>query len=647
MLDKLGEAISHRGPDGRGTALLRAAGRKPVGLVHRRLSIIDLSSAAAQPMSLKCDYCCATDADKLVLIFNGEIYNFPALRSELIAAGHQFKSNSDSEVLLHLYTREGTSLPKKLNGIFAFAIYDGRETGRPPGIEEGDILIVRDQLGVKPLYHASIGEGFVFASELKALLRVPGISREIDTTALHQHLAYLWTPAPRTMLRDVKKLEAGNALIARDGRIARHWCYYDIPYGAPQITGRSADIAVDLARKFQVAVERQLISDVPIGAFLSGGLDSSAVVAMMRRAGTPAGFPCYSIDFPTNQAIDGSPPDLPYAQLVSRHLGVELRTVTVGSEMISELDRMLYALDEPQADPAPINALLIADRAKADGIKVLLSGAGGDDIFSGYRRHQALRAERLWGALPWRARRFVAATARRSAAGRGLKPSNPWRRRLVKMFEHADLDADRRTVAYFWWSGEAMRRELYSTSFAEAVAGEDASEPLLRSLARIPQERDPINRMLYLETKHFLADHNLNYTDKTGMASGVEVRVPLLDIDLVDYAARIPASLKQKGTTSKYIFRMAMEPYLPREVIHRTKTGFGAPLRYWLRNELRERVDETLSTSVLEKRGFFSPGAVRRLIELDRAGRVDGAYTIFALMCFEIWCRLFVDSSAS
>jgi asparagine synthase (glutamine-hydrolysing) len=384
------------------------------------------------------------------------------------------------------------------------------------------------------------------------------------------------------------------------------------------------------------------VSDVPVGAFLSGGLDSSAVVAMARRAAPDDRLPCYSISFGDGAQLDGSPPDLPYARRVARDVGVELREIEVAPDMIRHLDRMLYALDEPQADPAPINSLLISERARQDGIKVLLSGAGGDDIFSGYRRHTAIRSERLWANLPQSARNVVAMTARGAARG-GLSATAPWRRRLVKMFEHADYGADRRTIAYFWWSGESLRRSLYTPDFAEAVASEDTAAPLLESLGRIPSERDPLNRMLYLETKHFLADHNLNYTDKTGMAAGVEIRVPLLDIELVEFAARIPSSLKQKGTVGKYIFRKAMEPYLPREVIYRKKTGFGAPLRYWLRNELKERVDETLSTSTLKKRGFFSPEAVHKLVALDRAGRVDGAYTIFALMCFEIWCRLFID----
>ena len=646
VLDSMSASIKHRGPDSFGQVILDPSRATRVGMAHRRLAIIDLSAAANQPLALNCAKCAAGGIADLALVYNGEIYNFQELRRDLFKQGHQFTSASDSEVLLHLYADMGLDMLSSLNGIFAFAIYDAREHGRPPEIERGDIFIARDQLGVKPLYHASLPEGFLFASELKALTKCPGVSREIDLTGLHQHLAYLWTPAPRTMLRGVKKLRPGHALLVRDGKIAREWSYYDLPYGQPTLSGTEESIALELRERIATAVDRQLVSDVPVGAFLSGGLDSSAVVAMMKRVQPSESPVCYSIGFENGEDLDGSPADLPYARRVAQHLGVELRTIEVRPDIIRHLDRMLYALDEPQADPAPINALLIAERARADGIKVLLSGAGGDDIFSGYRRHAALRSERLWSRLPKPARTFVAATARRSAAGRGFHPRGHWGRRIVKLFEHADLGADERTIAYFWWSGEAMRRSLYSRDFAEAVASENTASPLLESLARIPGERDPLNRMLYLETKHFLGDHNLNYTDKMGMAAGVEVRVPLLDIELVEFAARIPSRLKQKGMVGKYIFRKAMEHDLPHDVIWREKTGFGAPLRRWLRNELRDQVDDTLSTASLRNRGLFSPEAVHSLVAQDRAGRVDGAYTIFALMCFEKWARMFVDQTA-
>jgi asparagine synthase (glutamine-hydrolysing) len=330
---------------------------------------------------------------------------------------------------------------------------------------------------------------------------------------------------------------------------------------------------------------------------------------------------------------------------VAAHLGVELHELEIGPESIGELERMLWHLDEPQADPAPINALKICERARGEGMKVLLSGAGGDDIFSGYRRHRALRAERAWGWLPALARRGLAAPARALRAGKnGGWMDNVALRRAAKLLAHAGLPADERAVAYFWWNDVELRRSLLAPGPRAAVGDRTGAEPLLASLAEIADERDPLNRMLFLETRHFLADHNLNYTDKMGMASGVEVRVPLLDLELVEFAARVPSAYKQRGSEGKAVFKRAMEPLLPRDVIYRPKTGFGAPLRQWLRGELRDVVEETLSARSLASRGLFDPAAVRRLVEMERAGRVEGAYTVFALMCVELWCRMFIDA---
>jgi asparagine synthase (glutamine-hydrolysing) len=645
ILSMMSEAVTHRGPDASGTAILEAGNGNRVGFAHRRLSILDLSAEANQPMIARCAHCSADGYGSLVLIYNGEIYNFRELRELLRAKGHSFRTASDSEVLLHLYAEYGLDMLSKLNGIFAFAIYDGRPRGRASGIEQGDVILARDQIGVKPLYYAVLPEGLLFASELKALIRCPTLSRTIDVTALHQQLAYLWVPAPRTMLQGVRKLRPGQAMVIRDGRISREWCYYDIPYGDTRFTDSEGVIVEELRTKVETAVQRQLISDVPIGAFLSGGLDSSSVVAMMKRARPRENPICYTISFVDYGGSDLSNADIGFARRVAAHVGLDLRAIEIDASIIKHLDRMLYALDEPQADPAPINALLIAERARADGIKVLLSGAGGDDIFSGYRRHAALQTERYWGRFPRPIRRLMANTARRSAAGRGLNPRTPWRRRLVKLFENADLPPEQRMVSYFWWSGESLRRGLYSEQLSGQLDAEETAAPLLETLSRIPNEKNRLNRMLYLETKHFLADHNLNYTDKMGMAAGVEVRVPLLDLELVEFASRIPPELKQKGATGKYILKRAMEPYLPRDVIYREKVGFGAPLRHWLRSDLRHVVDDTLSTQSIANRGLFNPIAVQRLIELDRVGKIDGAYLIFAIMSLELWCRMFVDRS--
>jgi asparagine synthase (glutamine-hydrolysing) len=641
LLRDMTDAVAHRGPDGEGTIMLSTDRDPPTGLGHRRLSIIDLSAAGRQPMTVGPDAGGGMQAG-LTLVFNGEIYNFRELRTELAAAGHCFTTATDSEALLHLYERDGLAMFDCLNGIFAFAIYDGRPSGRPAGVERGSLLLARDHLGVKPLYYAQTPQGFLFGSEIKALLKAPTLSREVDPVALHYMLAYLWTPAPRTALASVVKLEPGTALLVHGGRVQRRWAFYDIPFNGTVSSASEDELSADLAARLQTAVQRQLVADVPVGAFLSGGLDSSAIVAMMRRAVPDQRITCFSIGFRDDVKVEGNPADRPYARRVARHLGVDLEEIEVEPAAIGRLEEMVWMLDEPQADPAPINAVMIAERARARGIPVLLSGAGGDDLFGGYRRHRALAFERRWAWLPRGIRRGVQAVA--SAGGRGPGQALHPLRRLTKMFAHAGEDRDRRLASYFWWSTELVRRALYAPEFANRVAEVDTAAPLLESLRRIPSETDPLQRMLYLEGRHFLADHNLNYTDRAGMAVGVEVRVPLLDRDLVQFATRIPPRFKLRGRIGKAIFKRSMEPYLPRDVIYRPKSGFGAPLRRWLSNELRPMVDETLEAGSLRRRGFFDPAAVHGLIALDRAGRIDGSYTIFALMCIELWCRRFLSS---
>lgn len=618
LLQRMSALIAHRGPDDAGTWVDTAAS---VGLAHRRLAIIDLRPEAHQPM--------ANEDDTLWVIFNGEIYNFPDLRAELVAKGHRFKSRSDTEILLHLYEEEGADMLARLNGMFAFALWDTRRR---------ELLLARDGFGVKPLYYAEIAQGFLFASELKALLAEPSLPRDVDFEALHYYLAFFWAPAPFTMLKAVRKLEPGEAMIIRDGRIARRWSFYDLPYDGRRTDAPAANLAQDLRTHLGTAVARQMISDVPVGAMLSGGLDSSAIVAFAAESGQR--IPCYSIGFEGTD-LDGSPADLPFARRVTDHLGLELREIRVTPDIIQNLEQMIWHLDEPEGDPAPINVILIAEAARRDGVKVLLSGAGGDDLFSGYRRHMALGYERWWAWLPQRLRRRIAAWAQQAAVGTTL------RRRLAKTLTYADASADERLCGYFDWTNEPLRRGLYTPALQNQVAGTETLAPLKASLARIPHEPDRLNRMLYLEARHFLADHNLNYTDKASMAHGIEVRVPFLDPDLVRFATTVPSAWKQRGAVGKAIFKRAMEPALPRDVIYRPKTGFGVPLRRWLRHELRETVRETLSPERLKARGWFDPVAVGALVQNTDDGRVDGSYLVFALLCVEVWCKLFLDQGGA
>ena len=652
LLREMNRRIAHRGPDDDDILLLEQRGRR-VGLAHRRLSIIDLSSAAHEPMGVRCGECGIDSARDRAsgrwLVYNGEIYNYRELRAGLEARGHVFHSKSDTEVLLHLYADEGTAMLRRLNGMFAFALYDGAGHRSDPRMPPGAMLLARDHFGVKPLYYAETDRGVLFASELKAILAASDVSRELDLIALHEYIAYLWSPAPRTPLRGVRKLMPGEAMIVDDGRIADRFTFYDLPYGQPAWTGSEEDAVRSVRETFEQAVERQLVADVPVGAFLSGGLDSSSIVAMMRRRRPDVTIPCYSIGFGSSASDPGAPSDLPYARRVAASLNVDLRVIELDYSMIDQLERMIYHLDEPQGDPAPINSLLIADHARRDGVKVLMSGTGGDDLFSGYRRHVALRYERMWSWLPPAVLRRVAGMSRAVSAGRGPRGlmGRSFLRRVAKASSYLDFPDDRRIASYFFWSVEELRRGLYSPEFARATEDFDTASPLLDSLSRIPAEKDPLNRMLYLEGKHFLADHNLNYTDKTTMAAGVESRVPFLDPDLVALAARIPSAWKQRGRVGKAIFKTAMEPYLPHDVIYRPKTGFGAPIRRWMSVELRPLLDEVLSADSLRRRGLFDPVAVKNLIEADAAGRVDGAYTLFALLCIETWCRLFLDDAAA
>ncbi len=570
---------------------------------------------------------------RVVIAFNGEIYNYRELRAELVSSGFSFKGHSDTEVLLNLYLRDGEDMLSKLNGIYAFAIWDPASNS---------LFLARDGLGVKPLYYHQGDKGFLFASEMKAILQEKSVGRTVDPEAVHYHMSYLWCPAPFTMLKQVRKLEPGHAIVVRDGRITRKWCFYDLPYGSSILEVSEAEAAALVSEAVAKGVERQMVADVPVGAFLSGGLDSSSVAAFARRHVTRGKLQCFTIGFSKDAAQrEDFGLDEGYANKVAKTLGVDLHTVRVGPDMVHQLERMIWLLDEPQADPAPLNALMICELTRSHGLKVLLSGAGGDDIFTGYRRHYALQQEHLWSWLPQGARHALRKTA-------GLLPQkSTLGRRFNKAFQYADLDSDARLCSYFLWSRLETLSGLYGAFMREHQAELDALKPLRESLRRLPEGVAPLNQMLYLEGKHFLADHNLNYTDRMSMAVGVEVRVPLLDLDLVALAARLPIGMKQKGRVGKWIFKKAMEPYLPHDVIYRPKVGFGVPLRHWLRNELRPMVDELLSDSSLRDRGLFDPKGVTALRKADATGRIDGTYTLFAILCMEIWCRQFMDRESS
>jgi asparagine synthase (glutamine-hydrolysing) len=608
-------AIGHRGPDGHGVYHDHDNG---VSLGHTRLSIIDLSPTGSQPMS--------SEDGSIVLTYNGEIYNYRELRQELVSSGSAFRGTSDTEVLLNLYLRYGDALLSKLNGMFAFAIWDKRKRA---------LLVARDEMGVKPLYFAQKPGEFVFGSELKAILQVPGISRTVNAPAVRDTLTYLWTPSPRTMLHGVAKLEPGHAMWIREATIQKKWRWAALLTETP-LTSLSRQEAILAVREAtELAVQRQLVSDVPVGAFLSGGVDSSAVVACARARMGASRMQCFTIAIDKQlDRSEGFSSDVEYARLMARDLDVELHEIPASESITDELPRMIWHLEEPQGDLAPLNVLLISRMAREAGIKVLLSGAGGDDIFSGYRRHTALIADKWLSHIPDVIREMVASSATYLPAGL------PQARRLRKGLASLRFRGNQRIAQLFEWLERGWVDRLIAPDFREASVQENSLE---QSLDELPETVAPLNKMLYLECRHFLADHNLNYTDKMSMATGVEVRVPLLDRDLVRLAFSLPPEYKQKGREGKWVFREAMRPLLPPQIFNRPKTGFGLPLRYWLRGPLAPLMRDTLSPEALKRRGIFDSNAVQALIKANSTGQIDAAYPILSIMCTELWCRAFID----
>ena len=618
LLRAFNDAQAHRGPDGAGEFFDE---KHRTGLAHTRLAIVDLSDAGAQPMAS------AGDDGRFVVTYNGELYNADSLRDRLADDG-TFRGHSDTEVLLHAWRKFG---PRKtldlISGIFAFAMLDR---------QSGELWIVRDGLGVKPLYYTQTASGFAFASELKALLALPDLDRSLDPVAAARYVSLLWSPGERTMFRAVKKLRPGHALVFREGaEQPSEQRFYQLPLrDASDLQEVSPQ---ETAQVISAAVSRQTLSpDVPVGAFLSGGLDSSAIAAFASR---DRELSCFTAA-PCGDAWggEGFTDDLPFANKVANELGVDLNEVPVESDLLGELEKLVWNLDEPQADPAALIAARICRLASERGIKVLLSGAGGDDVFSGYRRHLALAGlDRISMRVPRPLRQLMEKSSALLAAG-----SSPTRRRLARYLDGIGSDPDSRTANYFLWLNAARTAGL----FGGQVNEEDVAAPLLSALDECPDKATPLDRMLALDARFFLADHNLNYTDKMGMAEGVEVRVPLIDRAVVEHGFSIPAAQKVRRGEAKWIFKQAMRPHLPKDVIFRPKAGFGVPLRQWMRNGggPNEQLDDLLSADSLSSRRLFDPQAVRDLIERDRCGAIDAAYPLLAIACVELWCRKFADA---
>jgi asparagine synthase (glutamine-hydrolysing) len=623
---------SHRGPDDSGIWDRRLSDGSYIGLGSRRLAILDLSPLGHMPM-------CNHDRS-LWITYNGEIYNFAELRHELEAKGCSFKSHTDTEILLHLYEQDGPDCVKRLNGMFSFAICDLR-SGSPT------LFVARDHFGVKPFYYFHRGDRFAFASEVKALLQVPGIEAELDPESLDQYLTFLWVPDPNTMFRGIFKLPAGHYAIFRNGefKITQYWDL-TFPAAGHKYSRAEADLAEDIRERFYKSVRAQMVSDVPIGAFLSAGLDSSSIVAMMRQA-TNQPVRTYTITFPKTYRVGETTLDDPeVAARLAQHLGCENQRIVVEPDVTELLPRLIWHMDEPTADPAIIAAYLVCREARKQAT-VLLSGVGGDELFAGYRKHVAQRWAQIYRRVPGFARRTLetALFAMPSFRGSALKGTV---RLAKKMARSASLDPVDQFIANCTYLNESERADLYNDESCLRIRGFDRETAHRSAFGRVA-DADFLNQMLYVDTKIFMTSLNLTYNDKMSMASSVEVRVPFLDRQLAEFVAwNVPPELKLKGSlnpSTKYIFRKAMHD-LPREVLQQPKAGFAAPVDYWLAHDLKEMVDDLLSSTGIKQRGFFKVDAVRRIVDEQRTGRQDWSAQIWQFLTLELWMRTFLEGGA-
>jgi len=611
LMPAMGRVIAHRGPDDEGH---HADGPCAIGM--RRLSIIDLAGGH-QPLS--------NGDGSLWLVCNGEIYNFRELRRELIALGHRFKTASDSEVILHGYAQYGDKFIHRLNGMFGFALWDAHRRR---------LIICRDRLGIKPIYLYRDARRIAFASESKALLVLPGVSAEIDPAALHSYLNLGYVAAPQSIFRGIRKLPPASMLVVEGGCVEERR-YWRVPAEIDRNPGEDESVERVRAR-LDEAVRMQMVSDVPIGAFLSGGIDSSAVVGFMA-AHSDRPIRTYAIGF-KGTAADDFYNELPYARRVADLFHTEHHEIVVRPDVVALLPRLLWHMDEPLSDTAFITTYLVSQFARRD-VTVILSGVGGDELFGGYTRYLGNHYQAYFDRLPGWARRAASALGERLPSDRHSPLLNL--SRLAKGFlETAGMPFEERYRAYVQvFRVEEAQRLLRSDSAAHpdsiAAAFGHASSG------------DALNRMLAVDAETQLPDDLLMLTDKMSMATSLECRVPLLDHELVELAASMPEEVKIRGGRLKHVLKEAVSGLLPRDILERRKRGFGTPMGAWLKQDLAPLVRGLLSESVVEDRALFHFPAVRELIESHEASRVDGTDRLLALLNLEIWSRIYLDGRSA
>ena len=603
LLDRMNETQFHRGPDAGGLHL-----EPGVGLGHRRLSIIDLSTGQ-QPLF--------NEDGSVVVVFNGEIYNFQELVPELEALGHTFRTHSDTEVIVHAWEAWGEACVERFRGMFAFALWDRKQE---------TLFVVRDRFGVKPLYYAFLDSGeFLFGSELKSLMAHPKLARDIDPLAVEEYFAYGYVPEPRTIFRHVCKLPPGFSLTLRRGEAhALPKQYWDMPFTSVAVKNET-EASNELVERLQESIRLRMIADVPLGAFLSGGVDSSAVVAMMAtRSKSPVNTCSIGFDDPAFNEIE-------FAQQVADRYKTNHHVETVAADDFSLVDRLAGVYDEPYADSSALPTYRVCELARKH-VKVALSGDGGDEHFAGYRRYRWFRyEERMRAAMPLTLRRPLF-----GALGK-LYPKADWAPKVFRAKTTFEALARDTVEGYFHGVSllsDAQRRQLFSPAFKRELQGYQAVEVLRRHAAVAPTD-DPLSLVQYLDMKTYLVGDILTKVDRASMAHALEVREPLLDHELMGWVSGLPIDLKLNGSEGKYLLKKAMRPYLPHDVLYRKKMGFSVPLAAWFRGPLAATIRGVVLGDRLASTGMFNQDFLREAVEAHQSGRRDYSVILWTVLMFD------------
>ncbi len=611
-LRNMADAVSHRGPDDEGFLI-----RDDVGLGHRRLSIIDLDTGR-QPL--------ANEDESIWVVCNGEIYNYLELKEELLAEGYRFRTKTDVEVIVHLYHKYGDACVDKLDGMFAFAVWD---------VKKERLLLARDRIGQKPLFYMQQGDSFFFASEVKSILAADNVSREIDFTAVHHYLSLRFIPSPLTMIKGIQKLPPAHTLALQDGKvsIARYW-----RLDFTQKLEKSEDeFLAGLEEKLGGAVKSHLASDVPVGAFLSGGMDTSTVVALMAE-NYKERFKTFAIGVKEQDFNE-----LPFAKIVAEHFGTEHIEKIVSADLIDLLPSMVYHLDEPSDTIAA--CMFEAARLASDHVKVVMGGDGGDELFAGFDRYVGMEYINRYNLVP----RFIRHGVLRPIIKR--LPDSFGYKNLVQKLRWADRLSDfsageryAEATTFFRFSHEQKSR-LFSEKLWNGLRDIDSNKVIIQHYDA-PNAKEPLDRMLYADFMTRLTEHTLMLTDRMNMAFGLEARSPFLDHTLVEYLARFPRRMKIRGRSLKYILRKFAEKRLPKEIISREKQGFMFPVAYWFRNELHEFLRRQLEHSIFVKEGYFKLDEIYRLLDDHRANRDDNHVRLWMLLNLDVWHQLYIQQKS-